>query len=188
VAAARAPGGCDGGGDGACSSGGDAVMEWAAAAAVTTRPCPCCIPRRAVAPRRGTQWIPHSHVQSTQPCGATHRRTVEHDQHWQRSLRRMRKALQNDEPKIGLCEPRLRFLHAEAMQAMQAAAMLRSAPQKPTMITYEDHHSIHRLSCHHLSTATIRGSPKENDHPIEAVFVTFEQPGQDLTRRHHDVM
>jgi hypothetical protein len=46
------------------------VMEWVAAAA-TTRPCPCCIPRRAVTPRRGTQWIPHSHVQSTQPCGAT---------------------------------------------------------------------------------------------------------------------
>ena len=58
----------------------------------------------------------------------------------------MRKALQNDEPEIDLCEPRLRFLQAEAMQAMQAAAMLRSAPQKPTMIIYEDLHSIHRLS------------------------------------------
>ena len=35
-------------------------------------PVPCCMPRRAVAPRRGTQLIPHSHVQSTQPRGATH--------------------------------------------------------------------------------------------------------------------
>ena len=153
-------------------------------------PCalvPCCMPRRAVPPaggRNGSRIAmcrAHSHA-------VPRTRTVKHDQHWQRSLRWMRKALQNDEPEIGLCEPRLRFLLAEAMQAMQAAAMLRSAPQKPTMITYEDHHSIHRLSCHHLSTATIRGSPKENDHPIEAVFVTFEQPGQDLTRRHHDVM
>ena len=76
----------------------------------------------------------HSHA-------VPHTRTVEHDQHWQRSLRWMRKALQNDEPEIGLCEPRLRFLLAEAMQAMQAAAMLRSAPQKPTMIIYEDHQS-----------------------------------------------
>ena len=100
----------------------------------------------------------------------------------------MRKALQNDEPEIGLCELRLRFLQAEAMQAMQAAAMLRSAPQKPTMIIYEDHHSIHRLSCHHLSTATTRGSPKEHNHPIEAVVVNFEQPGEGLTRRHHDVV
>ena len=59
----------------------------------------------------------------------------------------MQKALQNDEPEIGLCEPRLRFLQAEAMQTVQAAAMLlRSAPQKPTMIICEDLHSIHRLS------------------------------------------
>ena len=35
-------------------------------------PVPCCMPRRAVPPRRGTQLIPHSHVQSTQPHGATH--------------------------------------------------------------------------------------------------------------------
>ena len=65
----------------------------------------------------------HSHA-------VPHTRTVEHDQHWQRSLRWMRKALQNDEPKIGLFEPRLRFLQAEAMQAMQVAAMLRSAPHR----------------------------------------------------------
>ena len=91
----------------------------------------------------------HSHA-------VPHTRTVEHDQHWQRSLRWMRKALQNDEPEIGLCEPRLRFLQAEAMQAMQAAAMLRSVPQNLTMIIYEDHHGIHRLSCYQLSTATTR--------------------------------
>ena len=89
----------------------------------------------------------------------------------------MRKPLQNDELKIGLCEPRLRFLLAEAMQGMQAAAMLRSAPQKPMMIIHEDHHSIHRLSCHHLSTATTRGSPKVYNNPMEAVVVNFEQPG-----------
>ena len=35
------------------------------------RPCRAACPKRTVAPRRGTQWIPHSHVQSTQPCGAT---------------------------------------------------------------------------------------------------------------------
>ena len=99
----------------------------------------------------------------------------------------MRKALQNDEPEIGLCEPRLRVLQAEVLQAMQAADMLRSAPQKLTMIIYEDHHSIHRLSCHHLSTATTSGSAKEHNHPIEAVVVTFEQPGQGLTWRHHEV-
>ena len=109
----------------------------------------------------------HSHA-------VPHTRTVEHDQHWQRSLRWMRKALQNDEPEIGLCEPRLRFLLAEAMQAMQlAAAMLRSAPQKPMMIIHEDHHSIHRLSCHHLSTATTSGSAKEHNHPIGAVVVVL---------------
>ena len=124
----------------------------------------------------------HSHA-------VPHTRTVEHDQHWQRSLRWMRKALQNDEPEIGLCEPRLRFLLAEAMQAMQAAAMLRSAPQKPTMIMYEDHHMASIVShVANLSTATTRGSPKEHNHPIEAVVVNFERPGQGLTRRHHDVV
>ena len=100
----------------------------------------------------------------------------------------MRKALQNDEPKIGLFEPRLRFLQAEAMQAMQGAAMLRSAPQNLTMIIYEDHNSIHRLSCHQLSTASTRSAKKEHSHPIEAVVVNYEQPGQGLTRRHHDVV
>ena len=151
------------------------------------RPCRAACPKRTVAPaggRNGSRIAmcrAHSHA-------VPHTRTVEHDQHWQRSLRWMRKALQNDEPEIGLCEPRLRFLLAEAMQAMQAAAMLRSAPQKPMMIIHEDHHSIHRLSCHHLSTATTSGSAKEHKHPIEAVVVIFEQPGQGLTRRHHDVV
>jgi len=96
--------------------------------------------------------------------------------------------LQNDDLNIGFYEPRLRFLQAEAMLAVQAAARWPSAPKKPTMIIHEDHHSIHRLSCHHLSTATTRGSSKVHNHPIEAVVVDFEQPGKGLTRRHHDVV
>ncbi len=40
------------------------------------RPCLAACPKRTVAPRRGTQWVPHSHVQSTQPCGTTHAHTV----------------------------------------------------------------------------------------------------------------
>ena len=63
-----------------------------------------------------------------------HTRTVEHDQHWQRSLRWIRRPLQNDDLNIGLCEPRLRFTRAEAMQAVQYAAKWPSAPQKPTSI------------------------------------------------------
>ena len=43
----------------------------AAAANAMRAHMPSCMPERAVAPRRGTQWIPHSHVQSTWPCGAT---------------------------------------------------------------------------------------------------------------------
>ena len=91
---------------------------------------PCCMPKRAVAPRRGTQWTPHGHVQSTGPCGATD----PHNQHQQRSLRGLRRPSQNDDLEIGLYEPRLRSFQAEAMNAMQAAASWPSAPQKPTSI------------------------------------------------------
>ena len=45
---------------------------------VSCAPMPCCMLKRAVAPRRGTQWIPHSHVQSTRPCGAIDNRAF----HW----------------------------------------------------------------------------------------------------------
>ena len=59
---------------------------------------------------------------------------LEHDQHRQRSLRWIRRPLQNDDLNIGLCEPRLRFMRAQAMQAVQYAAKWPSAPQKPTSI------------------------------------------------------
>ena len=47
-----------------------------AAAAVAMRAHVVLHAQRAVAPQRGTQWIPHSHVQSTQPRGATHNQSA----------------------------------------------------------------------------------------------------------------
>ena len=112
---------------------------------------------------------------------------LELDQHWQSSLRWVRRQLQNDDLNIGLCEPRLRSMRAEAMQAMQDAAKWQSAPQKPTSIMEEDHHSDQRLPCLHLDTTTTRGLPKEQKQATVVMVVVCEHPGRGITQRHHDV-
>ena len=118
----------------------------------------------------------HSHA-------VPHTRTVEHDQHWQRSLQWMRKTLQNEEPENGPCELRLRFLQAEAMQAMQADASWPSAPHKPTSLIERGHQSDQCLPCHHMGTTTTRGFPKDDKQPTVPVVAICEQPGQGLTWR-----
>ena len=110
------------------------VMEWVAAAAVATRHGARAAYPEGQWPSAGgrngsriTMCRAHSHA-------VPHARTRDQHQLQQRSLRWMRNPLQNDELEIGLCEPRLQFLQAKAMQARPCTAVWQSASQMLTSI------------------------------------------------------